>query len=235
VVGGLVEQQEIGALEQHAAQRHAAALAARDPGDVGVRRGTAQGVHRDLERAVQLPEIARVHPVLHLRLLGEQLLHRAVVHGLGELRADLVPAPDHAHLVGDRYLHVLEHVFRRIEPWLLLEEPDRVSLAEERLSDEFGVGSRHDAQQRALARAVCAQHADLGAVEERQPDTFQDLALGRNHLAEVLHGVDEVGRHGSASEVGDAWADEAGRMREGRASAQADGPPLLYRSKNDTG
>ena len=35
----------------------------------------------------------------------------------------------------------------------------------------------HDPQQRALARAVAAQHADLGAGIERQPDILEHFAL----------------------------------------------------------
>src|SRR5260221_5426942 len=34
--------------------------------------------HRDVELAVEVPEIAAVHLVLHLRLLREQLLHLVV-------------------------------------------------------------------------------------------------------------------------------------------------------------
>jgi hypothetical protein len=71
VVGGLVEQQQVGALEQQPAQRDAAALAARDLRDVGVGRRAAQRVHRDLELAVQLPQVVVVHAVLDLGLLLE--------------------------------------------------------------------------------------------------------------------------------------------------------------------
>src|SRR4029079_16437551 len=42
-------------------------------------------------------------------------------------------------------------------------------------------------QQRRLAGAIGAQHADLGAVEERQIDAAQDLPLGRDDLAQILH------------------------------------------------
>ena len=37
--------------------------------------------------------------------------------------------------------------------------------------------SGHDPQQRALARAIAAQHADLGAGIERQLDVFENLSL----------------------------------------------------------
>jgi len=40
---------------------------------------------------------------------------------------------------------------------------------------------------RGFAGAVGAEHADLGAVEERQIDAAEDLPLGRDDLPEVLH------------------------------------------------
>ena len=52
-----------------------------------------------------------------------------------------------------------------------------------RLAEELLVDAGHDAQERALARAVVAEHADLRARIKRQPDPFQDLALRRHELA----------------------------------------------------
>ena len=65
-----------------------------------------------------------------------------------------------------------------------------------RLAEEVLVDARHDAQQRALAGAVVAEHADLRARIERQPDAFQDLALRRHELAQILHHVRVLGGHG---------------------------------------
>src|SRR5439155_6479263 len=53
----------------------------------------------------------------------------------------------------------------------------------------------HDAQERGLPRSVRPDDADLRAEVEGQPDPLQDLALRRDRLAQVLHGVDELGRH----------------------------------------
>ena len=63
---------------------------------------------------------------------------------------------------------------------------------EPRLALDLGVDARHDPQQRRLARAVEAEHADLGAREERQRDVAQDVPLGRHDLADAVHGVDEL-------------------------------------------
>ena len=52
------------------------------------------------------------------------------------------------------------------------------------------VEAGHDAQQRALAGAVGAEHADLRAREERQPDVLEDDLVGRIDLPQPLHGED---------------------------------------------
>ena len=55
MVGRLVEQQQVGFLQQQAAKRDAPPLAARERRDRGVARRAAQRVHRDLDGAVQFP------------------------------------------------------------------------------------------------------------------------------------------------------------------------------------
>ena len=58
------------------------------------------------------------------------------------------------------------------------------------LALDVGVDAGHDPQQGRLARAVQAQHADLGAREEGQPDVLQDGPLRRDDLGHPVHGVD---------------------------------------------
>ena len=65
MVRRLVEQQEIGRLQQQPAQRHAAALAARQRRDIGVRRRQAQRVHRQLEPRIEIPGVRGVDLVLN--------------------------------------------------------------------------------------------------------------------------------------------------------------------------
>ncbi|MNN02216.1 hypothetical protein D3C81_1148640 [compost metagenome] len=62
---------------------------------------------------------------------------------------------------------------------------------------EIGVHAGHDLQDGGLAGAVQAQQADLGAREERQRDVLDDLPLGRDHLADAVHGVDVLRGHES--------------------------------------
>ena len=70
VVGRLVEQQQVGVLEQQPAERDAALLAAGQRGDVGVVGRAAQRVHRDVDVALEVPGVGRVDPVLERGLLG---------------------------------------------------------------------------------------------------------------------------------------------------------------------
>ena len=61
-------------------------------------------------------------------------------------------------------------------------------------ADEVGLDPGHDPQERALARAVAADHADLGSGIERQPDVLEDLFLAVG-LGEVFDGEDVLSRH----------------------------------------
>ena len=92
VVGGLVEQQEVGLLEQQLAERDAALLTTGEHRDVGVRRRAAQGVHRLLELGVEVPRVEVVDLLLQRAHLGEELVVVGV--GVGELGGDLVEPVD---------------------------------------------------------------------------------------------------------------------------------------------
>ena len=72
-----------------------------------------------------------------------------------------------------------------------VKQADGEALGELGLAVEVLVDAGHDPQQRALAGAVAAQHADLGAGIEREPDILEHLALAdllgqRGHLIDVL-------------------------------------------------
>ena len=75
-----------------------------------------------------------------------------------------------ARVSATAFLDVAAHVLGRVELGLLRQEPDAEPVGGERLTEEVVVDSGHDPEQGALARAVGAQHADLGAGQERQPD-----------------------------------------------------------------
>ena len=187
MVGGLVQQQHVRLLQQQPAQRHAAPLAAGDLGDLGVARRHAQRVHRQLDRAIEIPRVDRVDLVLQARLLLEQLLHLVVAERLAQLGAHFLEAREQGARLGHALLDVAPHVLVRVERRLLGEIADAQPVGGERLAQEVVVDPGHDAQERGLAGAVGAEHADLGAVKERQIDAAQDLPLGRDDLAQVLH------------------------------------------------
>ncbi len=184
MVGRLVEQQQIGLVEQQPAQRDAAALAAGELGDVGVVGRAAQRVHRQIDLGVELPQVLGIDLVLELgHLLGGFV---RVVGG------DLVVAVEQRLLGGDALHDVLAHRELGIELRLLLEIADARALGDPALADEFLVDAGHDAQQRRLARAVDAEHADLGVRIERQMDVFEHLAVARIGLGQTLHVIDEL-------------------------------------------
>ena len=71
---------------------------------------------------------------------------------------------------------------------------DRFNTISAGFADEVLLLTRHDLEQRALARAVESEDADLRARQERQPDVFENLGVGRINLPEPLHRVNEL-RH----------------------------------------
>ncbi|MPM66455.1 hypothetical protein SDC9_113362 [bioreactor metagenome] len=93
VVGGLVEQQQIGLLQQQLAQCHAAPFAARQHIDDGVRRRATQRVHGLLETGIDIPGIAGVELGLQLAHLGQQGVEVGV--RIGHRLRDLVESAQH--------------------------------------------------------------------------------------------------------------------------------------------
>ena len=166
MVGGLVEQQHVGRGQQQAAQRDAAFFTAREFVDDRVPRRQAQRVGGDLEFALELPAADRVDGVLQLGLLFEQLVHLVVVHGFGELVADLIEARDLRERSAETFHHDAAHVLVRIELRLLRQITDLDAGLRARLAFEIGVYPAHDLEQGGFARAVEAEHADLGAGKE---------------------------------------------------------------------
>src|SRR5262249_32382295 len=101
--------------------------------------------------------------------------------------------------------------FARIEARLLLEVTDPRALGRPCLAGEIGIDAGHDAQQRGLARAVDAEHADLGVRIERQVDVLKDLAIARIGLRQTLHVINELTGHSPARTVERRSAPDVGR------------------------
>ena len=197
VVGGLVEQQEVGPGQQEAAERDPAPFAARQRGDVGVARRHPQGVHGHVDGPLQVPRAGGLDALLEIGLALAELLVVGVRVG---------PAGQHRVVVGQQprrltgAVHdVADHVLRRVELRLLLEQPDGEPGREPGLAGVAVVDAGHDPQQRRLAGAVRAEHADLGAGVEGEGDVLQDLTVGWVEAAALPHGEDELcagGGHG---------------------------------------
>ena len=194
VVGRLVKQQQVGRLEQQAAQGHAAPLAARKDIHRRIGVGALQRIHGLGKLAVQVPAVGRVYLVLQLA----HLLHERVVVGVGvgHLLADGVEARHLGYDVGEGLLDVLAHRGVLIQRRLLLQDAHRVARRQTRLAVADLFQASHHLEQRRLARAVGAHHAYLGARVEGQRHVVEyDLVVVG--LARPVHGVDEF-RHGSS-------------------------------------
>ena len=151
-----------GACEQELAERDAALLAAGEGVDGGVVGRAAQGFHRDVDLAVEVPEVLGVDLVLE----GGHLLHQLVGVVLGDLHRDFVVAGEEGGLGGDAFHDVAADVEGGVELGLLREVADGDALGGLGLALEVLVLAGHDPQQRGLARAVDADDADLDAGQE---------------------------------------------------------------------
>ena len=193
VVGGLVEQQQVGGLEQQAAQGDAATLAAGEDGDGRVGVGALKRVHRLRELGVEVPAVGGVDLVLELSHLGHEGVEVRV--GVGHLGAHLVEALDLGEQVGKGLLDVLANGLVLVERRLLLQDAHGVARGEHGLAVGDVLEAGHDLEQRRLAGTVGTHHADLGARVDAHRDVVEDdlvvdgLAGADQLVHELCHGV----------------------------------------------
>ena len=189
MVGRLVEQQEVGLLEQEAAERNAAPLAAGERGHVGIVRRAAERVHRLFDLALEIPQALGLDLVLEARHFIGGLV--GIVHG------ELVVAIEDRLLLFHAEHGVALHVERGVKVGLLRKVADLGAFGDEAFAGELGVDASHDAHQRRLARSVDAKHADFRVRVEGEIDVVEDLLAGRIGLGETSHVIDELARgHG---------------------------------------
>ena len=191
MIGRLVEQQQVGCREQEPAQRHPAALTSRQSGHRVFPRWHAEGVHGDIDLALQVPGARRLDPAFQVGLLRAQ----SVVVGLG-----VRPACQHLLIAVEERLdrchpfhHVSDDVLARVEHRFLRQQADGEPLAKPGLARCGLVLAGHDPQQGGLSGAVGADHPDLGAVIEAECDLAQHVPVGRDMAGGAHHRVDEVG------------------------------------------
>ena len=145
VVGRFVEQQQVGVAEQQSGQRDAALLAAGQGRDVGVVRRAAQGVHRDVDVALEVPGVGGGDPVLERGLpRADRLVVGVGVGPGGHHRVVLV---DECLDLGHAVEHVALDVLGRVELGLLAEEADGEAGRQPRLAVEAVVEPGHDPQE----------------------------------------------------------------------------------------
>ena len=122
VVGGLVEEQQVGLAEQELAQGDASLLSTGQVLDARVRVGNAQGVHGHLQRAIEVPGVDGVDLVLQASLLLTELVEVCI--GVTEGLGDFVEALEEAADLGHAELDVLPHVQALVELGLLGQVAD---------------------------------------------------------------------------------------------------------------
>ena len=125
VVGGLVQKQQVGSLEEQLAQRDATALAAGKDVDGHIRIGQLQRVHGDAQLGVDIPAVGGIDLVLQAAHLGHQGVHIGI--GIAHLLADLVEAVDLGKDVAKRHADVFNHGLVIVQRGLLLKDAHGVA------------------------------------------------------------------------------------------------------------
>jgi len=190
VVGGFVEQQHVGLGQKQAAQRDAALFATGQQADLGLPGRQSQGVGGDLELVLGIGASRGDHG-FQAGLLGGQGVEIGI--GLGISGVHLFELG----LGGKHFAHGLFHALADgvlvVELGFLGQVADLDPGHGDGFAFDFLVHAGHDLQQGGFARAVQAQHANLGAGEEAQGDVFQDLPLGRHGLGDAVHRINVLG------------------------------------------
>ena len=213
VVGGLVEEQQLRLGEEELAERDAALLAAGQRVHGRLVRRAAERVHGLVDLGIEVPQALGLDLVLERRHLVGGLVR--VVHG------EVVVAVQD-RLRGSDALHdVLAHGLSRVELRLLGQVADAGAFRDPGLAGPLGVEAGHDAEQRRLAGAVRAEHADLGVGVEGEMDVVQHLAVARIGLGDAAHVIDELSCHGRSCPIGRWVWDLRGQLAAGPEADKA--------------
>jgi len=195
VVGGLVEQEDVGFFQQQAGHRHAAALAAGDVVHDGVGRRATQGVHRHVDMRGDVPGAGGIDLLLQVALLLHDAVLGGLVGGLGDLVPGGVVGGDEVGEVLHALLDAGAHGLAGRELRLLLQQADGVAGLEMHLAVDLGVAAGEDAHERRFAGAVEAEHADLRPVVKREGDVAEDF-LALDFLRDAEHRENDLGLFG---------------------------------------
>lgn len=175
VVRRLVQQQQVGLLQQQLAQRDTAAFTTGEVGDLLIAGRAAQRVHGLLQFGVQVPRVGVVELLLELAHLGHQFIGVVGGHLLGDL---LEPSQLGLGL-GDRVLDVAEDGLGLVQRRLLRQHADGVAGHQLGLAVGDVVQASHDLQETGFTSTVGADDADLRPGKKRQRH------IVKNHLVSV--------------------------------------------------
>ena len=124
VIGRLVEQKNVGFLQEQPAQRNAATFAAGQYLHRRVRRRAAQRIHRHLQPRIEIPGVLMVELLLHLSLALEQIVHVVVGHLFSKLRIDLFKLFQQTDRLLHGFFNNLAHRARVVDQRFLLQISD---------------------------------------------------------------------------------------------------------------
>ena len=209
-----------GCLEQQLAQRDAAPLAAGQVGDRLVAGRAAQRVHGLLDAAVEFPALGVLDLLHQLALLGQQRV---------EVGVGLAHGGRHLLEAGQRGRAARRRRPRRSRGPSWSRPAAAPAAAARRWRRRPAAASPLEAwsspamifSTRRLAGAVRADHADLGAGQERQGDVVED-DLVAVRLAHLVHGVDELSHCPSPADP----VDRAPICRAGRGCVPSSVPAV---------
>ena len=154
VVGRLVEQQQVGGLEQQAAQRHATAFATGKHVHRHVGVGALQRVHSLGQLTIEIPAVGGVDGFLQLAHFFHKRVEVGI--GVGHLGGNRVEAIDFREHVAECHLHVFENGFVLVKRRLLLQNAHGIARGQACLAVGNLFEAGHDFQQRGFAHTVAA-------------------------------------------------------------------------------
>ena len=182
VVGWFVEEQHIGRFEKQLAERHAAAFAAREMLGHRLIGRAAQRLHRDIDLAVEIPEIVAVDLILQLRHLVGGLV--GIVH------REFVEPVEFGLFLRDAEHDIVADRKGFVELRLLWQVPDFRALGGPGFAREVFVQAGHDLHQRGFTRAIDPDNADFHAGQKAQPDVFKAFLAAWIGLGDAVHVID---------------------------------------------
>ena len=131
--------------------------------------------------------IRSLDDVFQFRLTLGQGVEVGVFLGVGGV--DALQFRQGVERVAQAFLDIAPHILVRVQLRLLGQIAHLYPRLGAGLAEDVRVQPRHDFQQGRFARAVQAQHADLGAGEEGQRNVLENGALRGDDLAHPFHRI----------------------------------------------